>query len=252
MSIKFDSIDLNVAPYSISFSDHDTPPQNEVTVFNLSRERGSIIVTNRFGSKELNITLRISGSSQTDLESKLDTFKELMGRQAKNLDVDYAGGVRRFVATPIFPNIKKQYYNITFVEVDIKFIIPNGIGTDVSATTATLATGNTALTLSSSFNIVGSTEPKNSQIAMHINSCTSIAQIHLQVGAEKILLSKVFVAGDDILFDFENKKITVEGVIFDYAGFIPTLDVGTNNFTVTVIGTAINYDLSLSYNKTYL
>ena len=134
MTITFDSVDITTNPYVPRFIKHETVPEELLSLMELAREDGSIIIADKYGVKHITLQGVIYGSTQADLETKIDTFKEVFSRKAKNLDVDWAGGTRRYVATCMSHKFNRDYFNISMCPWTADFIVPEGVGKDTSLT----------------------------------------------------------------------------------------------------------------------
>jgi hypothetical protein len=97
----------------------------------------------RYGAKTIKLQGTIKGSSQTDLESKVDAFKELFSRPQKNLEIDWSGGTRRYIATCQHHEFDRDYYHLSIVPWTAEFIAPSGVGQDTSTTEPSDANGDT-------------------------------------------------------------------------------------------------------------
>ena len=133
-SIKFDGVEILTTTYIPRYVKHESAPERELTLLNLAREDGSVLVTEKYGTKTITLIGYLVGSSKSDLETKIDSFKELFSRKEKNLDIDWEAGTRRYVATCIRHNFDRDHFHLLFVPWTAEFVIAGGIGQDISLT----------------------------------------------------------------------------------------------------------------------
>jgi phage-related protein len=250
MNIAFDNVSLNNDPYQFTELDHEKSAPRETFMYDLARERGGVIVGDNYKPKEVVITGRIIGDDKNALESNIDSFKELMARFNKNLDLDYASGTRRYVATPTDVNIDRKYFNLSFVPFRVTFLVPSGVGEDITQT-ASIQNGITDSPYDGSINIGGSAYPMP-KVEVIIASITAGIDISFQCNGDKITLTNSLVANDVIVFDVQNKKVTLNGAEKDYTGVFPKFNVGTNNYIITINSSARNFNVEVDYFKKWL
>ena len=250
MNIAFDNVSLNNIPYQFAELDHEKSAPRETFMYDLARERGGVIVGDNYKPKEVIITGRIVGNDKNALEINIDSFKELMARFNKNLDLDYASGTRRYVATPTEVNIDRKFFHLSFVPFRVTFLVPSGVGEDITQT-ALIQNAVTASPYNGSINISGSAYP-TPQIKVSINSITAGTDVSLQCNGDKITLTNSLVANDIVVFDIQNKKVTLNGSEKDYTGVFPKFNVGLNNFIITTNSSARNINIEIDYCKKWL
>lgn len=100
----FDGNDLNTFNGSTgiivqSIEGHESLPAKTVAQFVLAHANRSTIPYVQYPNRPITIKGTINGSSIADLDARVDAFKYIFLGTDKNLDIDYAGSVRRFIAT---------------------------------------------------------------------------------------------------------------------------------------------------------
>lgn len=134
-SIKFDTTEILDTTHTPRFIKHESAPDRTIVATPLAREDGQVFIYERYDKKLIQMQGVLKGSSQADLESKIDTFKELFSRPEKNLDIDWNGGTRRYVATCSKHTFDRDYFNINMVPWTAEFTVLSGTGNDTSLTT---------------------------------------------------------------------------------------------------------------------
>ncbi len=250
MQIYFDNTSLMTAPYFVRTIDHDSLSPREVTTFNLARQRGGVLVNSEYKSKTIKMMGIITGNNSANLESNIDAFKELLGRQGKNLDIDYAGTVRRYEATTTKVDIPRESYHLTFAPFTVEFFVPSGIGKATVADTVSL----NAISATPYVGVlsIGGTANTSPKITITITSASGVTKVDLLANGDKISISKSFSANDVLVIDCENMQVTVNGIIVDYVGIFPVFGVGANIYEVDITATSFIYSIVFNFYKMFV
>ena len=250
MQVLYDNVNLNSTPYSITNLAYENDPRRNVYAYKLSRERGEVIVGAGYISKTITIQGRIQGNDKSDLDDKIDTFMELVGRREKNLDIDHGTGTRRFIVIKTGGGIKRVFYQLNYADFEITFLAPEGVGKATTQTTET-ETAITDAIKTGSWTVGGSAYP-TPQVQLTFTSTDTVSAVSLKVNGDKITINEAIADNDVVIFDIENKKVTLNGVEKDYDGIFPRFDIGANSYEIDITSTSHQYDLTLSYFKRYL
>ena len=237
-SVKFDNTEINASPYYPRFVKHESFPERDVGLLKPSREDGDIFVYTRFGKKIIKLTGFLSGTSQANFESNKDTMAELFSREEKNLDLDWNGTTRRYVATCSRFEMDRDHYNISNCPWTAEFVVSAGVGKDTTITAEKHAQAVNANPYSWTSTFAGSASPKpviTLEIGAGFTTPKGIAIENVTTG-EKIVFNKptALASGDTIAIDFENKKVTLEGVEQRFYGSFPSLIIGENSLKLYI------------------
>ena len=188
MQIYFDNTSLMTAPYSVRTIDHDSLSPREITAFNLARQRGGVLVDSEYKSKTIKVTGIITGNNSANLENNIDAFKQLLSRQGKNLDIDYAGTVRRYEATATKVDIPREAYHLTFAPFSVEFFVPSGIGKSTVVDAFLLS----AISITPYVGLlsIGGTANPLPKIIVTFTSASSITKLELLANGDKISISR--------------------------------------------------------------
>jgi phage-related protein len=246
--ITFDGVSLEDSTYQTRFIKHESLPDRALAILKIARNDGVIIISDTYNQKIIEVRGILKGDSQTDLEQKIDTFTELISRTAKNLDIGYAGGTRRYIATAINPDdaFDRDHFHISYVPYVIHFLVPSGLGKDITETQNAYA-DITAWHYENTVTITGS-YPAKPKIIIDFNTagtCDSIQFTNTTTNTQ-ITISKDtgdFSNGDILLIDCEKRKVTLNGADYDFDGIFPRFVVGTNNFQIDFFGASVTQDL---------
>lgn len=250
MNITFDNVGLSVAPYALAELKHEKTSDRDFISFGLARERGSILVDTNYKTKEITIAGRITGTNQADLENNIDITKELLSREGKNLDIDYAGGTRRYKATNIIFDVDRQYFNLNYAPYSATFFVPSGVGEDIAVTNQQ-TTGITVASKVGSITILGTAYPMPT-VKLTFSAGVAVASASLLVNGLKITYTGTIASTDVLIFDIENKKVTLNGVEKDFTGMFPQFVIGVNAWKIDVASTSHTYKCDIDYYKKYL
>lgn len=236
VSVKFDGIEIVNATYIPRFVKHETAPERELTLLNLAREDGQILVAEKYGAKRIILTGNLTGTTKADLESKIDSFKELFSRKEKNLDISWETTTRRYVATCTKHNFDRDHFHLTFVPWTAEFMIVKGIGTDITETTIVNNVAfNAGHRHTSSVTLAGSASPKPRIGIRATGACTTATKgisIENTDTKEKIIVTRKegMVINRNFEVDCALKTVKYDGVERDFFGVFPTFKVGANNY----------------------
>lgn len=211
---------------------HDQSPDRVLNTIKLTRQDGEIIVNDSYNPKEITVEGVIVGSSQSDMESRLDTLKALVAQKDKNLDIDYAGGTRRYVCRNTKFTCTRDSFNIFHAPYTIVFYVAKGIGTNTSETNALTATGITAATDARSVVFAGSYQPRPRHkvtITTRGNADT-VRVINYDTGDYMDVDLDGFSDTDYFEIDEENQTVKKNGSTnINWSGKFPSVNPGTIN-----------------------
>lgn len=237
-SILFDSIELRNTTYIPRFVKHESATERELNILNLARDDGGVLVNDRRGVKRIQLQGVLTATTTALLETAIDNFKELLSRQAKNLDIEWAGGTRRYVATCASHNFDRDFFHLLFVPWTAEFVVVSGVGSDTTITAEKHAVSVNANPYTWSSTFAGSSKPKPIVTLEFGAGHTNPRGIQLKntTNGQKIIYNKpsALVSGDTIIIDFEQKKLTLEGVEKPFYGVFPDLIIGANTFELTI------------------
>ncbi len=250
MTVTYDGTDIITSTYATRFVKHESVADRDISLAAVAREDGQVFISERYGAKTIRLQGTIKGSSQSDLESKIDGFTELFSRPQKNLDIDFGGGTRRYVATCSRHEFDRDHYHLSIVPWTAEFVVPSGVGKDTGTTQPTAADGDTinfdpsnpSLNGATSFTIAGSKSPKPVVTLGNLSFGSTVRGIEYKNTdtGQRLIITYPGSWGSSrtITIDFENKTVTgdvVDGVVktLNFYGEFPDFRIGTNNFKIT-------------------
>lgn len=250
-SIKFDSTEIRTTTYLPRFVKHESAPERQITALPLAREDGSVLVAERYGTKRIVLSGILTGTSQANLEANVDSFKELLSRPEKTLEVDWNGSVRDYVATCDRHDFDRDHFHLLFVPWTAEFVVLSGEGKDPATTAALTDEALTTTTPATSSFAMGGSKPARPVITIQGNSfpanAKGIEYKNTDTG-ERIVVTRLdsWGATKSVVIDCLLKKVTdniagtpfLEGVFY---GTFPSFKIGTNNVKVSV-GDIVNQE----------
>ena len=245
-SIQFDSTEILTSAYIPQYVKHESAPERIITALQLAREDGSILISDKRGIKIITLKGTLVAASQAALDAAIDSFKELLSRKEKNLDISWNSSTRRYVANCTDHSFDRDHYNTNALPWTAEFTVLSGEGKDTSTTTALNAHSISVDTpIADSFTISGS-KPAKPIITLNIDGVASggkgVEYKNTDTG-EKIQITRNKTwgggSGKQIVIDcltrkvtdnIDNSSVAAEGIFY---GVFPTFKIGTNNVQIS-------------------
>lgn len=236
-SIKFDSTELVNTTYVPRFVKHESSPERENILLPITRQNGSVRVSSRYATKTITLQGILTGTTQANLEANIDAFKELFSRVDKNLDIDWNGATRRYVATCVKHEFDRDHFHLLFVPWTAEFIVPAGIGKDTSETSLYDTSGITATSTTITLAFLGSAQPKPVfTIDMTTVGSAEVIELLNNDTGEYLKIDGPFATNDQIIVDCLNLTVKKNGVSIPFRGIFPNFYKGNNDFRFIIIG----------------
>lgn len=236
--------------------DHTNMPDQAAQIYAKADTDGSSIPAINYPSKKITIGGTIHGSTQANLDDRIDTFKGYFNGKDKNLDITYGSGTRRYIATKNTLSVQRQDHAL-FARFTIEFICTNPFGLDTSTTNLWAAkTGFTAATFTETPTIGGNAPYQLPVITITVNALTGEGD-YVQIsndnnGQEMLIYGQGIEAGDVIVIDCAQRTVTIDDVEVDYYGTFLELEPGANSITYTDGFLTRNVDVAGVYTKRWM
>ena len=235
-TVQFDSASLQNVNRVVTTAKHDSAPDRDLEILPLARGEGGVFVSDHYQSKIILVSGVIKASSQDNLETEIDTFKELLSRKNKNLDIEYAGSTRRYVAYSRLVSINRDFFHLNFAPYSVEFVAPAGIGKDVSVTAALNAVSADP-TYTGAVTFTGSAEPKpliTLTFGAGWTSAYGIKFANTDKDEECIINYSAGFSNSDILeIDCEARKVELNDNEIPFYRVFPTFEIASNNIEIT-------------------
>lgn len=250
MQITYDGVSLMGSVYRVDEWDIENISNRSVDVQELAATRGAVMLDDDYSPKKFSIKGTIMGDTSDQLEQRIEELKELLQRKNRNLDYEYAGGLRRLIATGVSFKCPRKSSRINVASFSADFVAPDGVAYDTDLTTETVATVAVAEYVGD-ITIGGNIKP-DVETTITIIAATTMTKFELLAGGFKTSVSGTFVAGDVIVINEEELRVTVNGAEVAYTGMFPHFDPGINLWQANVTGSGIQYSISFKYKKCYV
>jgi hypothetical protein len=203
----------------------------------ITRQNGSVRVSSRYSTKTIKLQGIITGTSQANLEANIDSFKELFSRLDKNLDIDWNGATRRYVASCIKHDFDRDHFHLLFVPWTAEFLVPLGVGTDTSSTSLYDTSSITAVTTNITLTFAGSAQPKPIfTIDMTTVGSAQVIELINNDTGQYIKIDGPFSNSDTIIVNCNTLSVTKNAAPIVFRGALPSFYIGANSFSMIIIG----------------
>ena len=251
MSVQFDSTELQNSSYVPKSVKHDSAPDRELEIIQLAREDGGVLASEKYGSKTIVIEGVLKASTRSAFETLCDSFKELMSRRNKNLDIGYAGSTRRYIAYARSVVIERDFFHLLFAPYRVEFVVPLGVGKDTAATAAMNAVSADP-PYSGSVVLAGTAEQKPI-ITLTIGAGWSLAygiKFENTDTDEECIITRPagFAAADELIIDCESKKVTLNAVEIPFYRVLPSFRIGSNAIGISA-GAIVERNIKYFYRE---
>lgn len=252
-NITFNSYDIQSATIISEKIQHSDFGNRAISRRRKTRSDGFDIYENYFSERIIVVRGIVKGTSQANLDANLDTLKENLVGEEKNLDIDYgSGSVRRYIATVQSLELPEEYFNVTFIPFIVTFVC-QPFGRD-NVSTNHSADAIITSPYSGSVNIAGtaSAKPVITITISNETNATALVFNNTTTG-ESITITRSFADLDVITIDCDLQRVRVNNVDVAFTGVFPSFPINTNNYQITFTDTGgFNINLDIDYTAKYL
>lgn len=247
-SLQTDNIITNVI-------NHTDLPEQTIGMLSVANSDYSAITNINTYQRVINIAGVIKGTTQIDLDNRIDAFKAIFSGKNRNLDITYGIGRRRYIATKNSIGIErtggKLYANFT-----VGLICTQPYGRDVAITELIVQTTITTATQTFSPTVLGNAPYQLPRFSITINSLTGTGDyvsLTNNVNNQGILIyGKSLKNGDIISIDCDARTVALNDIPIDYSGLFFELEPGYASINYTDGFTTRNVSISADYRKRWL
>jgi hypothetical protein len=263
ITVTFNSYSLQSSTVVTTEMQHENVMQKRLNVQKFAEREGGRLIRPDFDVKIITLRGIIKGTSQSNLEDTLDTFKKNLNASEKHLDVEYANGTRRYIATCSKLLFDRKHYTVDVIDWEAEFTVSNPpFGTSIDTSTLEdLANTNTfAATMTGTHDgyadYSGTFRP-HPTIKITFNSANGIREVRFENSSEDNFFSSTYITGqkfydgDVLTIDTKEGTVQVNGTDIDFVGF-PIFTLTNNSYSLKVIGKSYNVDLKIIYYSLWL
>ena len=254
--IVFNNFGLQNCNYISGYPQHINSAKRKIILGEIVRDDGSNLQDAFFKTKSIRITGVMKKSTNADFIAEIDLMKKFIaGVKNKELKITENGIVRKYIATLANPETmfnKRETYNILWNEYTLIFDVFSSFATDENQTIGSLFSQTSPAVTTDIVN--SGTYKTRVQLLLNFSAVDTVSKINIKnnTNGEEIEITETINAGDQVLIDGDNQVITINGVAIDFEGMPPSLDIGSNNFTITITSTSHSYDFTSKHFNFYL
>lgn len=229
--VSFGGNSLQTSTILTSEIDHLSIPIKDAKLYPLAHANGSKIPFVAYPSRTVKVSGTIVGTSITNLDSLLDTFKGYLIGTDQNLDIDYNGSTRRYIATVNQTSISRPG-NLIYARFSIEFNCTDPFGRDTSTTSALSQSGRTLASYSDPYTFLGTAPYQLPITTITVTAVTGGTNAYIQWGnggnGQVILVTRTWTAGDVLVIDCSARTVTVNGLLVNFSGAFPEFPPGVS------------------------
>jgi adenylate cyclase class IV len=215
----------------------------------------SVIPNITYPNKKIGIAGTIHGSTQADLDDRIDNFKGYFNGKDKNLDINYGSNTRRYIATVNTINIQRENHAL-FATFRVEFICSQPFGLDISTTSLINQLNNTAASYTATPTVGGNAPYQLPVFTITLDAITGSGD-YLQISNDNNnqsieLYGLGLVSGDVIEIDCFNRTVKVNNTDVNYYGTFIELEPGPVSVTYSDGFTTRTVDIVATYYKRWL
>jgi hypothetical protein len=235
----------NIVVQDINISDM---PDKDISIFEIAHANRSKITNAGSTGRKINIVGTISADTISDFETLLDTFKGYFTGIEKNLDVEYAGATRRYVATLTGGRLPRAG-GLMYSDFDLQFTCSSPFGVDIVSTSLASVTGATTSPSTTALTIGGNADFQYPQIEITlvnaVNTSGATVSISNNNNGQVCNITRNWVVGNVITIDPANQLVKIDGNEVEFTGAIPIFNKGLGNISIsdTFDSRTYNYDV---------
>lgn len=253
IGILYGSFNMQADGVTVTDTNVYSSPPNKIQADKLAESDGALVVKQQYDSKTFTVEGYLRADTLTDLELLMDAFKAAMAVKNQAFDIDYAGGVRRYLASS--QNVILAKSSNTTAGFSVEFLSPDGVGWDVESTSLLTPTGITLSNVLSSIT-VGGTYQAEPLIEVTINTITGGTDKTLTVSNGTSLrglsVTRTWTAGDVLEIDTLTKSVYVNDIPVEFSGQFPRWMVGAGSIGYLDNFSARDITIEASYTRRWL
>jgi hypothetical protein len=261
VNISFDGHSLQTTGTSSIITNtitHAGLPTKRAQYYALSHANASFLPFVEYPTKPITITGTLVSDTIADMDALLDTFDSYFIAQDANLDIDWNGSTRRYIATATNMLVDRPG-NLAWANFTVTFTTQSAFGRDTTSTTALTATGRTSANYSDSVTFNG-TAPWQLPIAtITVTAQTGLAGVtgsYILWGnagtGQQIYVNRTWTNGDVLVIDCTQKTVTVNGLPVAFSGAFPTFPPGSQTIGYSDNFSTRTFNITVTYTAAYL
>lgn len=252
----FGGFSLQDDNYITTEIEYRTWPTRNTKTDKIAYRPGAKLLDTEFGEKRIILRGFIKGSSESDLQSKIDDFHQNVSEKSQSLIIESG---RTFTATASMVSISDPHYAVDIVPFELEFICadPFAYGSSRTVTmTVTSGVGSEDYTVTISGSVFAEPSITYATVGgVSGSTTTSGVKIELQDTGENVTWSggqTTLSYGDELNFDYDTYKVLKNTTQENFSGIFSRWDSGSQTFTTTYSGTTQGGEINFTYSPRYL
>lgn len=253
-AISFDGNDLQTATILTSEINNESIPTKDVQIHALAHANKSAVAHVNYPSKTITVSGKVLAASISALDTALDAFRAYFNKKEANLDIEYAGATRRWIATENGTSINRPN-GLQHADFTIQFVCSSPFGADTSLSELLSASAVTSIPETNTLAVAGTSPVQFPIITITINSVTdgdATITVSNDEKGQALTITADFSSSDVIVIDSYTRETTINDVVVDTSGAYPVFGLGNSDFTYSDTFTARDVDVDVDYYKRYL
>lgn len=256
IGVKYGTFNMQDAAAGLRVTSTDvySSPENQIQADALAEADGALIVKQQYKSKTFTVEGLIRKTTIADLETAIDAFKAAMAVKNQAFDIDYAGGIRRYLASAqnvIIARGDRQ----TSAPFSVQFLSPDGMGWSLDSTALLSPTGVSISKASNPITVLG-TYQCEPFIRVTVNTVTGgttkTITISNDTSLRGISIQRTWANGDVLEIDSMKKTVYVNNIATPFTGQFPIFAVGAGALGYLDDFTTRDATIEASYTRRWL
>lgn len=255
--ISYGGVSIQTSSVVVREVEHESIDSKTLDIESLALRDGGKLLGVTFKPRRIRIRGEISGTTQADLETNIDTLKQTLNESGKNLDISYAGGTRRYIADMAGVTMVRRHFHITFAEFEAEFIVASSpFGRPLDTSTAEYPTLTSVSTYAAAFTATGTYKPNPKIIITFTEASDAVTRVRVRnvTTGDSITVdnNSGYANNDQIIIDTDQYTVTLNGVAWDYSGIFPQFVRGGNDLRISFSGIHFKATIKIVYYPNYL
>lgn len=218
----------------VTSTDVYSSPESVVQADTLTQADGALVVQQRYRSKNFSIEGVIRRGSIAELEKAIDEFKVAMAIRNQAFDIDYAGGIRRYLSFATTVTVSRDTRR-TSAGFSVSFLCPDGVGWDVNSSALLEPSAITGSVKSLPIQ-VGGTYKAQPIVTLTLNTVTGGDDRTVTIANGNTLrgisVQRDWTVGDLLEIDSMKMTVFVNSVAVNFTGQFPQWSPGPSTITI--------------------
>lgn len=249
MNITFNGFSLQDSTYITKTVNYRTRAPRKLQSEVISRRLGKKLINTQIQEKIITLQGIIVTDTVSDLQDAVDDLQQNLTEAEGDLIIDSG---RTYVATVSKLLIPDRSYNQTTVDFDIEFISTRPFSTSSQHSPGfTIPSGVSSLSITTTLSGTVENRPTISFTLASGDANVTAIKITNQATGNDVTVSGAFNSKNEVVFNYDDFNILVDGVDRDYVGFFDSIEPGSNTLDIVVSGVNCGTDGLLSYSPRY-